>query len=41
MAFDKKVVSERLRFVLATEIGSVVLKDVKEDKVREFLKGRP
>ncbi|MCR4287889.1 MAG: 3-dehydroquinate synthase, partial [Deltaproteobacteria bacterium] len=28
MAFDKKVVSERLRFVLVTEIGSVVLKDV-------------
>lgn len=41
MAFDKKVVSQRSRFVLVTEIGSVVLKDVEEDKVREFLKGRP
>jgi 3-dehydroquinate synthase len=41
MAFDKKVVSERLRFVLVTEIGSVVLKDVKEHDVREFLKSHP
>lgn len=41
MAFDKKVVSERSRFVLVTEIGHVVLKDVKEDDVMEFLKSHP
>ncbi len=38
MAFDKKVVSERSRFVLLTDIGSVVIRDVGGDDVREFLK---
>ncbi|GMR04757.1 MAG: 3-dehydroquinate synthase [Thermodesulfobacteriota bacterium] len=34
---DKKVASGRLRFVLARGVGSVVLRDVTEDEIEEFL----
>lgn len=37
MKLDKKVVAARMRFVLITEIGKVILKDVDEDELRGFL----
>jgi 3-dehydroquinate synthase len=36
MRLDKKVISSRIRFVLATEIGKVILEEVEEGKLREF-----
>ncbi|MBI5644131.1 MAG: 3-dehydroquinate synthase [Deltaproteobacteria bacterium] len=37
MKLDKKVAESRLRFVLITEIGKVILREVGEDDVRAFL----
>ncbi len=38
MRRDKKVVGGRLRFILIEDMGSVVLRDVEEKELREFLK---
>lgn len=37
MKLDKKVSSGRIRFILPTEMGKVVLKEVGEAEIREFL----
>jgi 3-dehydroquinate synthase len=36
MKLDKKVAAARMRFVLVTEIGKVILKDVDEEELRGF-----
>jgi 3-dehydroquinate synthase len=41
MRLDKKVSSGRIRFILASEMGKVFLKEVGEDVLREFLASTP
>jgi 3-dehydroquinate synthetase len=38
MLVDKKVLSGRMRFVLAKKIGDVVLMDVEREEVEAFLR---
>lgn len=37
MRLDKKVVGKRIRFVLAIELGKVVLQEVPEEDILGFL----
>jgi len=41
MKLDKKVTGGRIRFVLASRLGSVFLKEVDEEALREFLSKQP
>jgi len=38
MRLDKKVIGSRIRFVLVTEIGKVILEEVDEEKLKEFFR---
>jgi len=40
MRLDKKVKAGRVRFVLIKDIGSAVLEEVSEEKLRDFLRGK-